>query len=331
MVTDFSQLNSWTAGTLLGVSKLSKFNFEISNFQTRLVKLTLNILHRLLSSNLNWGFLVSASLPWLSFPLCVAHLRWFDFENLSSRFFRCLIKFLFCLPMADWIDPLQDLLCLCAPLTLVGSSLSLCSPYTGDCHAQQALCMGCPGNSHLVSLSPSVDNDRQVTIPSSAPSISPYQMTSPMTMYHTTPRIMYPSSTYLHGNPDSTMTLCRILPILAHRWIHFRCLWTMCLIRLLTSPYTYIYTYSPYCFYTYSYYLHSIESDCLFWQYVSRRTVFWSSWSTIALWQIIFYNASCSRSLFLWHIFWPYFRSWVSNYWCSFSNEFGFCSDFISW
>jgi len=82
-----------------------------------------------------------------------------------------------------------------------GSSLSLCSPYTGDRHAQQASYMGCPGNSHLGSFSPSVENDRQVTIPSSRPSISPYQMTSPITMYQSNPRIMYPSSTYLHGNP----------------------------------------------------------------------------------------------------------------------------------
>jgi hypothetical protein len=80
-----------------------------------------------------------------------------------------------------------------------GSSLPLCSPYSGDRRAQQTLYMGCPDN--LVSFSPSSEHERQVSVPGIGSLISPHHLTLLTPMYQSTPRIVYPSSTYLHGNP----------------------------------------------------------------------------------------------------------------------------------
>jgi hypothetical protein len=81
-----------------------------------------------------------------------------------------------------------------------GSSLPLCSPYSRDRRAQQALYIGCP-DTNMVSFSPPVENSRQMTHPSNSSLISPYHMPSPSSTLNATPRIMYPSSSYLHGNP----------------------------------------------------------------------------------------------------------------------------------
>jgi hypothetical protein len=126
--------------------------------------------------------LVLASLPWFSFFFAYVYKflhsiifdslqKYLAFQDLvleisvRAVFFRYLTKLLFCLPMADQIDPLQDLLCF------------LRSPYSGDQRAQQALYMGCHGNSYVVSF------NRQVTTSSFGRSISPYHMTSLMNIY----------------------------------------------------------------------------------------------------------------------------------------------------
>ncbi len=81
------------------------------------------------------------------------------------------------------------------------SSLPLCSPYSGDCHAQQALYMGCPSNYNQVSFSPLDEIGRQVNIPSSSSSISYQPLPTLTNTYPSTPRIMYPLSSYSQGNP----------------------------------------------------------------------------------------------------------------------------------
>jgi hypothetical protein len=75
----------------------------------------------------------------------------------------------------------------------------LCSPYYGDHRAQQTLYMGCPGN--LVSFSPPSEYERQVSTPGPESLISSHHPPLPTPMYQSNPRIIYPSSTYLHGNP----------------------------------------------------------------------------------------------------------------------------------
>jgi len=82
-----------------------------------------------------------------------------------------------------------------------GSSLPLCSLYSGDRRAQQALYMGCPSNYNQVSFSPSEELGHQVTLSSPSSSI-PFQPLP--TLPHTcssTPRIMYPTLNYSQGNP----------------------------------------------------------------------------------------------------------------------------------
>ena len=81
-----------------------------------------------------------------------------------------------------------------------GSYLPLCSPYSGDQRAQQALYLGCP-DTIMVSFSPPVENIRQMTHPSNSSLISLYHMPLPSSTWNGRPRIMYPSSSYLHGNP----------------------------------------------------------------------------------------------------------------------------------
>jgi hypothetical protein len=78
----------------------------------------------------------------------------------------------------------------------------MCSFTFGDRRPQQTLYMGCSSNPHMVSLSPPVENDRQVTNLPMSSSISPYPSPYvPTNQYQPTPRVVYPSSNYLHGNP----------------------------------------------------------------------------------------------------------------------------------
>jgi hypothetical protein len=84
-----------------------------------------------------------------------------------------------------------------------GSSLPLCSLYSGDRRAQQALYMGCPSNYNQVSFSPSEELGRQVTFSSPSSSIS-FQPMPTHCLIHAHPllaRIMYPSLNYSQGNP----------------------------------------------------------------------------------------------------------------------------------
>jgi hypothetical protein len=85
--------------------------------------------------------------------------------------------------------------------SLSGSSLPLCSLYSGDHSAQQALYMGCPSIYNQVSFSPSYEIGRQVNIPSSSSLISFQPMPTPTRTCPPPPRIMYPSSNYSQGNP----------------------------------------------------------------------------------------------------------------------------------
>jgi hypothetical protein len=82
-----------------------------------------------------------------------------------------------------------------------GSSLPLCSLYSGDHHAQQALSMGCLRNYNQVSFSPSDESGHQVNIPNSSSLITYQHLPSLLNTSTSTPRIMYPSTSYSQGNP----------------------------------------------------------------------------------------------------------------------------------
>jgi len=60
--------------------------------------------------------------------------------------------------------------------------------------------MGCP-DTNIVSFSPPVENSRQIFHPSNSSLISSYHLPLPPPTFNSTPRIMYLSSSYLHGNP----------------------------------------------------------------------------------------------------------------------------------
>jgi hypothetical protein len=83
-----------------------------------------------------------------------------------------------------------------------GSSLPLCSTYTGDRRAQQALFMGCP-TTNMVSFSPlgeNVQHGFSSSEPSFTPAVAPPPLPPTSLPYIPKARIMYPS-TYYSGNP----------------------------------------------------------------------------------------------------------------------------------
>jgi len=111
----------------------------------------------------------------------VSFLKLFCFARCSSL---CPIKSFYPPPMADRIDPFQDLRCLCAPPILV-------------INVPNKLYMSCPpGNTNIVSFSPGGEHDR-LCIPSSRSSFTPISMHPPpqQSAYPPSqPRFMYPMS-----------------------------------------------------------------------------------------------------------------------------------------